>query len=302
MEFSSFSRRRYLTFVIAAAGGLPVQAFAQTQSSSPVQPKDTPPPGDWQCLMDPDVRMDKPGLCPRCGMKLVLKVPDRVEFALEVSQSPDLLRPNSPIALTFHIVDPRTGTLVKHFAIVHEKLMHLFLVSENLEFFAHVHPVPQADGSFQLTVSLPLPGMYRMLADYYPSESVPQLSVDTLFVSGHAETPRLSADVAPCKSANLTASLQTDPPELIAGLQSRLLFTLEPYEGLEPYLGAWGHMLAASEDLVDLIHLHPFLVQGSSGIQFNAIFPRPGLYRIWTQFQRKGVVNTVVFTVPVKSL
>ena len=180
--------------------------------------------------------------------------------------------------------------------------MHLFLVSENLEFFAHVHPVPQEDGSFLLSVNLPLPGMYRMLADYYPSDSVPQLSVDTLFVTGRAEAPHLSAALAPCKSANLTAALQTDPPEVIAGLQSRLLFTLDPCEGLEPYLGAWGHMLAASEDLVDLLHLHPFLLRGKSGVQFNIIFPRPGLYRIWTQFQRKSVVNTVVFTVPVKSL
>jgi hypothetical protein len=37
-------------------------------------------------------------------------------------------------------------------------------------------------------------------------------------------------------------------------------------------------------------------------IQFNIIFPRPGLYRIWTQFQRGGVVNTTVFTLPVKAL
>jgi hypothetical protein len=252
--------------------------------------------------MDPDVRMDKPGVCPRCGMKLALRVPDRVEFALEVSQTPDLLRPQSPITLTFRVIDPRSGELVKHFEIVHEKLMHLFLVSENLEFFLHDHPVLQADGTFILTVRLPFGGMYRMLADYFPSQSVPQLSVDTLFVSGAAEPAHLSASVAPCKSANLTASLQTEPADVVAGLESRLLFTLDPAEGLEPYLGAWGHMLAVSEDLVDLLHLHPFLTQGEGGVQFNVIFPRPGLYRIWTQFQRKSVVNTVVFTVPVKSL
>ncbi len=252
--------------------------------------------------MDPDVRLDKPGVCPRCGMKLVLNVPDRVEFALEVSQSPELLRPQMPLTLTFHVVDPRTGKAVRHFDIVHEKLMHLFLVSENLEFFAHLHPEPQDDGSFRLPVTLPLPGMYRMLADYYPSASVPQLSVDTLFVTGTPEPAHLSAALAPCKSANLTASLQTEPAELVAGLQSRLLFALDPFEGLELYLGAWGHMLAASEDLVDMLHLHPFLLQGASAVQFNVIFPRPGLYRIWTQFQRKGVVNTTVFTVPVKSL
>ena len=38
-----------------------------------------------------------------------------------------------------------------------------------------------------------------------------------------------------------------------------LFFRVKPADGLEPYLGAWGHMLAASDDLIDLIHTHPFL-------------------------------------------
>jgi len=59
--------------------------------------------------------------------------------------------------------------------------------------------------------------------------------------------------------------------------------------------------LVASADLIDLLHTHPFLVTGGV-IQFNVIFPRDGLYRVWTQFQRSGVVNTVVFTIPVKAL
>ena len=105
----------------------------------------------------------------------------------------------------------------------------------------------------------------------------------------------------PSKTANLTATLRTEPAELLAGLESRLTFALDPSEDLEQYLGAWGHMLAASSDLIDLLHIHPFWVRPSD-IQFNIIFPRPGLYRIWTQFQRSGVVNTTVFTVPVKAL
>jgi len=29
------------------------------------------------------------------------------------------------------------------------------------------------------------------------------------------------------------------------------------------------------------------------------VFPRPQVYRVWVQFQRLGVVNTVQFDVPV---
>jgi hypothetical protein len=85
-------------------------------------------------------------------------------------------------------------------------------------------------------------------------------------------------------------------------LETKLFLTLDPSAGLEPYLGAWAHMLAVSEDLIDLLHLHPSLADGGPVVQFNMIFPRPGLYRIWTQVQRQGAVNTVVFTVPVKAL
>ena len=81
-----------------------------------------------------------------------------------------------------------------------------------------------------------------------------------------------------------------------------MLFRLRLAQGIEPYLGAWGHMLIASDDLVDVMHHHPFLADGGPRIQFNVIFPRARTYRVWVQFQREGVVNTVVFNVPVSSL
>jgi hypothetical protein len=35
---------------------------------------------------------------------------------------------------------------------------------------------------------------------------------------------------------------------------------------------------------------------------FNVIFPRARTYRVWIQFQRKGVVNTVAVNIPVTEL
>ncbi len=235
-------------------------------------------------------------------MTLVLHVPDRVEYPLEVSHQPELLYPNQKAMLSFRVIDPATNQTVKRFEIVHEKLMHLFLVSGNLEYFAHEHPVLQNDGSFHLPVVLPLGGMYRMLADFYPAASVPQLALNTLFVSGAQLPTRIAESLKPSRAANLTASLRMDPEQPLAGLETKLFYTLDPVEGLEPYLGVWAHMLIVSSDLIDMLHVHPFLKDQSSTIQFNVIFPRGGLYRIWTQFQRKGVVDTTVFTVPVKEL
>ena len=252
--------------------------------------------------MDPDYRSNAPGFCPRCGMKLVFGVPERVEFPLDVTHSPAVLRPGENATLRLRVLKPQSSDLERHFDIVHEKLMHLFLVSENLEYFAHVHPVLQSDGSFELPVCLPQGGMYRMLADFYPAQSVPQLAVATIYADGKANPAQLTSSLAPCRSTNLTAALKLEPEKVLAGLESRLKFTLDPAQGVERYLGAWGHMLAASADLIDLIHIHPFLTDQQGHMQFNLIFPRSGMYRVWTQFQRLGLVNTTQFTIPVGAI
>jgi hypothetical protein len=78
-------------------------------------------------------------------------------------------------------------------------------------------------------------------------------------------------------------------------------FGVTPGDGLQKYLGAWGHMLAASDDLIDMIHTHPFIADGRPQMQFSLVFPRPRVYRVWVQFQRNGVVNTAHFDVAVKA-
>ena len=52
-------------------------------------------------------------------------------------------------------------------------------------------------------------------------------------------------------------------------------------------------------DLIDMMHTHPFIADGGSEMQFNLVFPRPRMHRVWVQFQRDGVINTVHFDVPV---
>ena len=94
-------------------------------------------------------------------------------------------------------------------------------------------------------------------------------------------------------------SITTVPEVPVAGIETRIFIHLSEAEGLEKYIGAWCHMLGASDDLIDLMHAHPFIADGGPEMRFDVYFPRARGYRVWFQFQKKGIVNTSYFDIPV---
>jgi hypothetical protein len=262
-----------------------------------------PDGGVYICPMDPDVRSNQPGVCARCGMKLAQGIPEPVEYHMDLKVTPRSPKIGEPADLMFEIHDPWKDRPVTKFQVVHEKLFHLFAISEDLEVFVHDHPVLKEDGNFHYEFKFPKPGMYRLLGDFYPDGATPQLIARTVLVPGEPPAPpKLSRDYSTKNTQNMQLELVTDPPKPIAGSKTMMFFTVSPTDGFEKYLGAWGHMLAASDDLIDMIHTHPFLADGGPQVQFNVVFPRAQMYRVWVQFERNGVVNTAQFDIPVEEL
>lgn len=244
--------------------------------------------------MDPDIHAKGPGRCPRCGMKLESRI-------IEAQEYPTTFTFHSP-HLAIEVKDPKTGKSVHDFEMVHEKLMHLFVVSSDLEYFAHIHP-----RGGKIDLDLPKPGNYKLVADFYPKGGTPQFIDQFITTPGYTKPltqslVHLQPDMAAKTGENLKVELTMEPSEPIPGKKTLLFFKVTPAEGLEQYIGAWSHMFFASEDLVDTIHTHPSIADGGPQIQFDVYFPRATTYRIWVQFQRLGVVNTVSFTVPVNPL
>ncbi|MCC6589500.1 MAG: hypothetical protein IT168_22570 [Bryobacterales bacterium] len=283
--------------------------------SQPPAPK---PPGvpadDFTCPMDKEVRQKGPGKCPRCGMKLVADLPKHVDYNLQIATEPRLVKAGVPAAMRFTVRHPATNQTVRDFELIHERIFHLFVISDDLRFFAHEHPEQQLDGSFCLALKLPFVASYRVVADFFPKGGTPQFLTETIFTVGARlkTKPQLVGNVFPQQAKNLKVALTMEPAQPIAGQETLLFFKLDPPEAIEQYLAAWGHMLVASDDLIDIVHDHPLYVDGvappdlkapsPSQVQFNIIFPRASVYRVWVQFQRKGVVNTAAFTVPVRTL
>jgi hypothetical protein len=289
MDFFTHSRRRAL----ALLGALP--ALAQEPGEKPVE---------FLCPMDPDIREKKPGRCPRCGMKLLPGLPDPIEYPVQLQLMPRAPKPGQMAKMRFTILHPKTRRPVPDLELVHERVFHLFLISEDGRHFAHEHPEPVAPGVFEFTWKFPQGGGWRALCDFFPAGATPQLIPQTILLAPSAPTP------APPSAANLQASLRLEPAQPLAGEQTLLFYRLSPREEFEPFLGAMGHMLVASADLIDMVHTHPFLIDGAPAappadhklIQFNLIFPRAGRYRVWSQFQRAGRVNTFAHDVEVKAL
>src|SRR5205807_9779044 len=126
------NRRAFIVGLAAAAS-----AIAQTRPVSPADATQAEPPVEFICPMHPDVHSSQPGHCPRCGMDLVANLPDRLDYPLSLKLNPSRIRPGRELQMAFTVTDPKTGKQVTDFQVIHEKLYHIFIVSQDLHYFVH---------------------------------------------------------------------------------------------------------------------------------------------------------------------
>ena len=147
----------------------------------------------------------------------------------------------------------------------------------------------------------------------------PQLIATPIVTAGYegdiaSDAANLTADKTWVKSVDgVTVDLRIEPAKLISGdeLDVPIRFTDEkteqPVTNLQRYLGAFGHAMMLSEDMMEHVHAHPeemlegttITEGGGPDLTFHALFPKPGHYRIWLQFLRNNKLSTVPFTVRV---
>jgi hypothetical protein len=272
------------------------------------------------CPMHPNEVKAEPGKCSICGMTLVPGDPmATADYALTVTTEPRAVKPGQKTK--FHIVvrHPLTGEPVTQYGEVHDKLFHLFIVSRDMTQFFHEHPVLEKDGSFTIEHTIPAAGQYVLFSDFMPVGGGPQLIVTPITTAGFdgdiaSSWPDLKPDASFLKTVNgVKVDFQIDPSKLIAGEEADVPIHFEdektgtPVKDLQRYLGAFGHAMMLSEDMTEHVHAHPaetlegtaITEGGGPDLTFHALFPKPGNYRIWLQFQRNNVLSTVPFTVRV---
>jgi hypothetical protein len=228
-----------------------------------------------------------------------------VAGTLVVQTEPAAPSAGRPTALRLMIHDANR-TMVKDFVTVHEKKVHLIIVRDGLDEFAHLHPDIDAAGTMTTTYTFPTGGTYRLFADYQQVGREPVTARAEVAVSGEARpAPALRPDVPGQVSGDgLTAEAAIEGAA--AGREATIRFTLTDSNGravtdLQPYIGAMGHLVVVSGDSRQYVHAHP--VEGKADrpnvVSFRTRFPQAGLYKGWGQFRWKDTVRVVPFVVQV---
>lgn len=205
------------------------------------------------------------------------------------------------------LIKDKSGKPLHSFQTVHEKKMHLFIVSKDLAYFDHIHPEHIGEGKFDFATVFAAGGDYKIISEFTPEGGVDS-SIETHWVHVEGDTAEAEPIVPDEKLTKVVdgkkVSLSID--HLEAGNTVHMTFTIvdektnEPIKDLEPYLGAMGHTVAITADAEKYLHIHPMTADGKGPkVTFMTIFPDKGVYKIWGQFQHKGKIFTVPFVIDV---
>lgn len=223
--------------------------------------------------------------------------------------TPKNLTTNQPINLAIDIQD-ETGKPVNKFDVFQEKIMHLIVVSNDLEHFNHLHPEYKENGSFQVSVNFPNPGEYTLFSDYKPAGQAEYISSTNLTIPGTVPLPKSLAKYEKTKTISDTkVNLNISEEKIKVGEEVSLTFDIknnnnQPVKDLKPYLGEKGHLVIIKSSSTlsksDYLHAHAMKNTPDGQVKFHTKFPQSGTYKMWMQFDRNGKIKTADFWVNVE--
>jgi hypothetical protein len=213
-----------------------------------------------------------------------------------------LTPPADDAALTFRIIGPDNEPL-RSYTTTHDKDLHLILARRDLGRYAHLHPTLGADGTWSVLTTLP-PGSWRVFADFDPAGAVGPMTLGAdLLVSGTFDPKPLPAPAATAEVDGYTVTLKGT---MNPGADSQLTLSVSragrPVTDLQPYLAAYGHLVALRQGDLAYLHVHPDGEPGDGrtkagpDIVFHTTAPSAGSYRLFLDFKHGDVVRTAAFT------
>jgi hypothetical protein len=211
--------------------------------------------------------------------------------------------------------------LLDDFVPDHGHLMHLFVVSPELDRLWHLHPRQVATGVFDQRLPVVPAGRYELFGDVVHKSGVPETVTASFETAGIDGGPLTGDDSAfPSPLAGRIVWVRDDQP-LVTRRLTMFTFRVEdsagrPARDLELYMGMPGHAVFVRRDRQVFAHVHP---SGSASmaamemaapsaaahahqdaalpatVSFPYGFPEPGDYKIFVQVKRGGRIETGAF-------
>jgi len=211
--------------------------------------------------------------------------------------------PGAAVPVAFIITDP-DGAPVTDYDRRHEKDLHLIAVRRDMAGYQHVHPsLDPATGVWSTSLEL-TGGQWRLFADFAAAGAGPLTLGADLAVPGSYDPAPAAAPSSTARVGDYTLTLDG---QLTAGQDAKLTVRVSkngaPVTDLQPYLGAYGHLVALREGDLAYLHVHPHGAPGDGRtrpgpqVVFYATVPSSGDYRLFFDFQHHGQVRTASFPV-----
>jgi hypothetical protein len=220
----------------------------------------------------------------------------------------DLLRRQLPAGAStpveLRILGP-DGAPVTRYTREHGKDLHVIAVRRDLTGYQHVHPQLAADGTWSVPVQLARGGSYRIFADFTPAARTEGLTLGAdLSVAGRYDPQPLPTMATTARVDDYSVALAGT---LVPGQESELTLSVSrngrPVTDLQPYLEAYGHLVALRDRDLAYLHVHPAgspddgRTAAGPDITFFATAPSSGAYRLFLDFRHGDQVRTAEFTV-----
>ncbi|HVK29391.1 MAG TPA: hypothetical protein VM575_13705, partial [Nocardioides sp.] len=208
------------------------------------------------------------------------------------------------VPVSFTITGP-DGAPVTSYDVQHDKRLHLIAVRRDFSGFQHVHPTLDRDGTWSTDLAL-TPGTWRLYADFKATGAEALTLGSDLAVDGRYEATPPAKETRTSTVDGFEVTLAGD---LAAGADAKLTLSVskggKPVTDLQPYLGAYGHLVALRAGDLAYLHVHPDGEPGDGktepgpDVVFHTAVPSKGTYHLYLDFQHDGVVRTAAFTVTV---
>lgn len=227
-----------------------------------------------------------------------------------------------PTQVYFFVSNTSTGEPLPSLDVVHERLMHVFIVGQDFQTFVHTHPDDFPNGTSQgskgiysLSYVFPRPGLYSVVSDYTYNglNVIHDFNIQVVGNGTKMGAPQLDySRNGTFDGYDVSINLSEEP---VAGKEVEIDYHLSQngsdVRDLQLLLGTETHVAIFKDDLSTAGHTHAYIPghfvhlvampQKYTGpnVPVRYTFTDPGNYVVFAQFKDHGQIITTKFALHV---